>query len=64
MPTIGRSYLNNPVSIPLLVPLGEDFKAVADALPELESHLKRRYPEELRRKRNGPPFVVRNDESH
>ena len=44
MRTIRPSYPNNPASIPLLVPLGEDFKAVDDVLPELESHLKKRFP--------------------
>jgi hypothetical protein len=44
MPTIRPSYPNNPASIPLLVPLGKDFSAVADAIPELRSHLRERFP--------------------
>ena len=36
---------NSVVNIPILVPLGEEFKAVDDAIPDLKAHLRRRFPE-------------------
>lgn len=44
MPTVRKMYRNNPADIPILVPLGRDFSAVANAIQDLDSHLKMRYP--------------------
>jgi len=37
-------YQNNLTDIPLRVPLGKDFAAAADAIPDLESHLRALFP--------------------
>ena len=65
MAIIQTKYQHTPTDIPLRVPLGKDFAAVTDVIPELEGHLKERYPtirEVSIRFRNPapPPNVVAN----